>query len=913
MKNIWLASCALIAASGGGGAAVGQTAPPVAPATAAATAFDANDIIITATRRSQVLSDVPIAVSAVSAEQLQNSGGSDIRQLNQLAPSLLVSSATNEASGVARIRGIGTVGENPGLESSVAVFIDGVYRSRTGVGLTELGEVDRIEVLRGPQGTLFGRNASAGLINIITKGPSFDLGGNAEASYGNFNYYRLAGSVTGPVVGDKIAARIDGVYVKRDGLLLTDSISGRKTGDRDRYLIRGQLLIKPTDDLSIRLIGDYSHKAEECCAAAFLSPARNLSRDAQGNVVASPNSLIPIINALGGVINQSTGSTPFSRFDSITPGVNYHQRSKDYGLSGEVNWDLGAVKLTSISAYRVYEANNGSDADFENLDILRRNDLDRKFKTFTQELRLQGTAFANHLDFLVGAYYAHENLTVRDDLKFGADAERYSNCVLADNFARALGVGAALVNVADSSCFNRTTAAALLGSAAVPASVKGQIALLSGLSSPANSIGGFRSVANAIGFPTASPLFGGTGVVRDVFDQTSRNYAFFTHNVISIVPDKLLLTIGARYTNEQKTLDTSFNHNNTFCAALRASPLAALGGLPCAINGTSGTGFTTATDPGATKNEDRVTGAAILSYKPSKAVLTYASYSRGYKAGGFNLDTSALNAAKPQASNLRFEPELVTNYELGAKLDLRQFKLNGALFYEEFDQFQLNTFNGVNFEVTNIQGCADSVAGGTNTVATTVTCASNRARPGVVSKGAELEAFIYPAKDVTFTAGFTYQDTKYAKNLTGLGGIPLAPTLFQLPGSQLSNASVYTTTGSVAWTPAIDENFSALAYLDFRYQSDLNTGSDLDAEKMQNGFILVNARIGLYGKGHRYGIELWSQNLLNQQYQQVAADAPLQGGGTINATAKYGTSTNQLYIVFPAEPRTFGVTVRAKF
>ena len=167
MKTILLATTAALILPT---AAFAQTAPNPAPnatapaaqtaQTTAATA-DANEIIVTATRRNQVLSDVPIAVSAVSAEQLKNSGGSDIRQLNQLAPSLLVSTATTDSNAAARIRGIGTVGENPGLESSVAVFIDGVYRSRTGVGLTELGEVERIEVLRGPQGTLFGRNASA--------------------------------------------------------------------------------------------------------------------------------------------------------------------------------------------------------------------------------------------------------------------------------------------------------------------------------------------------------------------------------------------------------------------------------------------------------------------------------------------------------------------------------------------------------------------------------------------------------------------------------------------------------------------------------------------------------------------------------------------------------------------------------
>ena len=121
--------------------------------------------------------DVPLAVSAVTAETLQNSRRQRHSAAEPAQPSLLVSSTSTEASGSARIRGIGTVGDNPGLESSVAVFIDGVYRSRTGVGLTELGEIDRIEVLRGPQGTLFGRNASAGLISIITKKPSFTIGG----------------------------------------------------------------------------------------------------------------------------------------------------------------------------------------------------------------------------------------------------------------------------------------------------------------------------------------------------------------------------------------------------------------------------------------------------------------------------------------------------------------------------------------------------------------------------------------------------------------------------------------------------------------------------------------------------------------------------------------------------------------
>ncbi|MGH8760423.1 MAG: TonB-dependent receptor plug domain-containing protein, partial [Burkholderiales bacterium] len=145
---------------------------------------DEPEIVVTAQGRAQLLSDVPVAISAVNAEALQNSGANDIRQLNQVAPSLLVSSTGSEANGSARIRGIGTVGDNPGLESSVPVFIDGVYRSRSGIGLNELGEIDRVEVQRGPQGTLGGRNSSAGLISIYSKKPQFEFGGNGELTYG---------------------------------------------------------------------------------------------------------------------------------------------------------------------------------------------------------------------------------------------------------------------------------------------------------------------------------------------------------------------------------------------------------------------------------------------------------------------------------------------------------------------------------------------------------------------------------------------------------------------------------------------------------------------------------------------------------------------------------------------------------
>ena len=870
MKSVWLVSVAALVVP----MAVRAQVPAAAPTSAEAVdSRDANEIIVTATRRSQVLSDVPIAVSAVSAEQLQNSGGTDIRQLNQLAPSLLVSSATNESNGAARIRGVGTVGENPGLESSVAVFIDGVYRSRTGVGLTDLGPIERIEVLRGPQGTLFGRNASAGLINITTAMPKFEAGGAAEATYGNFNNIRLMGSLTGPIAGDKVAFRIDGVYNKRDGFL-RDVVSGRDLNNRDRFLVRGQLLLKPSDDLTVRLIGDYNQKNEECCGAAILSPTVGLTRNATtGEVIRGPNGIVNLVTALGGQYRTATNGDPYVYETSLTPGANYNQRTRDWGASAEINYDLGNATLTSITGYREFKNKSAQDADFNQIDLLKRSDANRKFQTFTQELRLQGNAFDDRLDYLFGAYFSKEKLRTDDNLTYGSDFERYYNAQ----------IGAAAPGVT------------------------------------------LQTFANAIGYvtPTGQSLLNNTGIVQGgYFKQQSTNYAFFTHNVVSIIPDKVLLTLGLRYTNEKKELESVFISNNNFCGALRRfsgnlGGLAALRplvqGVSCIINNTPGPGFAAGT-PGTERKEDEFTGTAVLSVKPVDEVLVYASYSRGYKAGGYNLDTSALNAAAPSATNLQFAQELVNAFELGGKLDLREFKLNAALFYQKFDDFQLNTFNGVNFEVANIEGCSTDLGGRDRDLIAGNSACTGKRKPGLIAKGVELEAFFYPIDDFTLSAGATYTDTRYADQLTGLNGASLAPTLFQLPGQLLSNSSNYVVTSSAAWTPQINEGLSALVYFDMRYTSALNTGSDLDIEKVQPGFVVANARVGLYGKDRKWGIELWAQNLFDEVYQQVAADAPLQGSGTMRAVQRgLSQSASQVFVTFPAEPRTYGVTLRTKF
>ena len=922
MKTIWtnsvapaaLATALMLGASPAMAQDATTTTATATPDTDAASVDETADatstgvIVVTAQGRSQALADVPIAVSAVSAETLQNSGASDIREVNQVAPSLLVSSTGNEANGSARIRGIGTVGDNPGLESSVPVFIDGVYRSRSGTALGELGPIDRVEILRGPQGTLGGRNSSAGLISIYTAPPEFDFHGYGAFTYGNFDAIKVEAGVNAPL-GETVAARVDGIYFKRDGFY-NDVVNGGTINNRDRYMVRGQVLFEPSESLSFRLIGDYSKKDEACCAATFVQPdfaplatispgLDSFARPSGGPALTSTaNPIIPILLGLGQDPRALTQST-FNRDLYITPGRSYEGRTTDWGISGELNYDFGDTKLTSITGYRTYENWQASDNDYTGVDILYRAPGDfagaRDFKTFTQELRLNGTAFNDKLDWLIGGYYAHEKLQVRDNLRFGNDYGTFASCRIALALQPSLGpLGITVPDPNNANCLS-ATASAVIGSGAV--------------------------------FGAATPLFlaglnnlstiNDKGSTGDIYNQTSDNFAVFTHNIIHLT-DSLNLTLGLRYTNETKKFDATFGNDNTACptnrallSPLLATPLAALAGgiigLSCQGNSTSELDGVSIADK---RKEDALTGTAVLSYKPGPDWMTYASYTRGYKAGGFNLDRSALSnpvAGNPavvgSTANLQFDDETVTAYEIGVKYATRAFSTSLALFRQEFSNFQLNTFNGSVFLVQNVNGCtADLGTTDSDASAATGACDMDDVSYGVVAKGVEFEANLSPVRDLIATMGITYSDTRYRDDLVGRDtGAPLDPALRLLPGDNMSNAPEWVGTTSLTWTPPIGSGgMKGLFYINARMMGDYNTGSDLLYGKEQDGYVTVNGRIGITGPDRRWGVELWGQNLFDKGYTQVAFNTPF-------------VAPQQTYSAFLAEPRTYGVTVRAGF
>ncbi len=907
-----------------------------------------SEIIVTAQGRSQQLADVPVAISAVNSETLKNSGANDIRQLNQVAPSLLVSSTGTEANGSARIRGIGTVGDNPGLESSVAVFIDGVYRSRSGIGLNELGEIERIEVQRGPQGTLGGRNSSAGLISIVSVKPNFaGFSGSAEATYGNYDQIRLGGGVNVPL-GETVAARVDAVYVKRDGFY-NDPANDTDVNNRNRIFVRGQMLFEPSSDITVRLIADYSKRDERCCGAVYIDRSVNPFIGDLNNVAvplstgslppASGNNIINVLRDLG----QDLGAfnAGYSRNLSVTPGRGYGGETEDKGISGQLEWNFGNATLTSITAYREYDSSQAGDLDYGTVDILyRTDDSSRGFKTFTQELRLQGEAFDGKFDWLIGGFYADEKLSVTDRTRFGAQYGRYAACRLVTG-----GGLAALYSPTSPGCL-----------AARPA--------LFGAASPL--------VYGAFDQLDAIRDKGSTG---DVYRQSSRNYALFTHNIVHIT-DTIDATLGLRYTNERKRFRASFGNDNTACVTNQGlvggfinptSPLFNAGlfgvsnsllALSCVGNSTSELNGVSIRDK---RSEDEFTGTAILSWKATDDLLVYGSYSRGYKAGGFNLDRSALKpptatfasrgGAQALVGNLQFDPEKVNAYELGAKYATGPFSLTVAAFRQDFQNFQLNTFDGTVFIVQTVNGCGSSLNGADrdqsvrvaspnfvnptivagagfslDPAAATGACPAGDVGSGVRSQGVELEASLRPSRDVTVNMGLTYAQTKYRKNLVGTSdGTPLSPSLRKLPGDNLSNAPELVATGSFAWTPDIGSSgLSGLFYVDTRLTDDYNTGSDLFPQKEQDGYAIFNARIGVRGADERWAVEFWAQNLFDKNYAQVAFNSPVQEGGS--GVPPFAAGLNpapfvdpqypggrQLFSQFLAEPRTYGITLRGKF
>ena len=829
-----------------------QETAPAADAEDTPTTLSA--ITVTAQKREEALQDVPISITALSEQLLLDTGVRDVKDLQVLVPGLTVTSTQSEAQTTARIRGIGTVGDNAGLESSVGVVIDGVYRPRNGVGFGDLGEIERIEVLKGPQGTVFGKNTSAGVINVITRRPHYGTAVEGEITVGNYDALGVAGSFN-TAIGENAAFRVYAAKRKRDGFMDVRTGAGPRTetedADQNFHSLRGQLLIEPTDSLDINVIADFTSREENCCAGVTV---------VRGATAA-------IVDALSPDSGVAPVADPFARVAWSNRST--EQDIKDKGISAEVNWItpwFGEATLTSITAQRQWDAINGLDFDFSSADILfRPADEDESltaFDTFTQEFRLTGAT--ESIDWMVGTFYSDEDLDRNESYRIGGAYEPYLSIALLS-----------LVNP-----------------------VFGQRA-----DAP-------RFLADATGRAPGT-VFAGLGAL-DQYRQNAKSLALFTNNTWHAT-EALDLTLGLRYTHEDKELLSTYSNPNGSpgCAAmlgpggqqriaqallLRGVPAAALPSVIPQVIGFSCLPWAIPLHNGRSTFQEREekewSGTLKAAYRWNENVMTYASAARGYKAGGFNLDrvqsANGLSSAGQgiiPVNDTSFPGEFVDSYELGTKTTWADgnLLLNATLFHQTYSDFQLNSFLGTSFVVRSI--------------------------PEAVSQGIDTEVLWQPAavRGLMLQAGLTYADTRYGDDIPGGDFVEPTGQLYKLPGSRVSFAPLWSGAGSATYEWDFGSSLIGRFNIGAKYMSDYNTGSDLDVEKEQEGYSVVNARIGFGAKNRSWMVELWGQNIFDEEYAQVGFDAPLQ-----NVSPVPGNPFNS-YNAFLGAPATYGVTLRFNY
>ena len=844
--------------------APGPTASPTPGNSNVSSGYTVDTVVVTAQKRKENLQDVPIVVTVVNRQLLQDSGVRDIKDLSKLTSGLTVTSTASEASTTARIRGVGTVGDNPGLEPSVGVVIDGVYRPRNGVGFNDLGDVDQIEVLKGPQGTLFGKSTSAGVINITTAEPTFKTGGSAEFTAGNYNEVGGSAEVHGalPILGgDKVAASLYFADRHRDGFYDVNTGQGPRTDgasdNEDFYTIRGQLLFRPDSNFTGRLILDYTHRDETCCAAVVKSNSLPLSP--------SPLNVQAIVAALGGAGGgEAQTPDPYNRVASQNrPST---QNIIDEGVSYQADYKIPSINaaITSITAFRNWKLLDGNDLDFSNADLFFTPSTDAnstQFQDFSQELRFAGTY--GKLDYLVGGFYANEYL--RDNFEF--EVGNQFNTYLSE--------------------------------------------LFSGGADP-------NFLADTFG-PNAN--FPGGSASMDRYRQRDDDYALFTNDTYHFT-SKFDINVGVRYTIDNKVLNSS-NQNvggNTGqgCSTIDGSLPVQLGLIPQALLNTVCLPFFSPAFNNFQNHQSESTsntsGTVKAVYRWSPQLLTYVSYAKGFKAGGFNLDrtgcpngltvaqggpcpvytvptvptTQFLGTAGEQLvtaitanTNTFFKPEYSDSIEAGAKTTLfdRKLLLNGSLFYEKFSNFQYNTFNGLVFVVDSL--------------------------PAVYSKGLDTDFLWRPIRDLNVQGGLTIASTRFShSDGDAASGILASSGFLGAAGSRLPLAPQYSASLEGTYTYRLPADYMVRFNLGTKFNSRYNTGSDEDPRKEQTGYFVTDGRIIFGPSSGRYDIELWGENLFDTNYEQVAFDSGFQNAPT-NATG--------LIDAFLGNPRTFGATLRAKF
>ncbi|MDJ0642204.1 MAG: TonB-dependent receptor [Erythrobacter sp.] len=832
---------------------------------------EGNLIIVTASKREQTLQETPISVSVTTGETLEDAQIRDVLDLQTVTPSLRVSQLQTSSASTFIIRGFGNGDNNFGVEPSVGVFIDGVFRSRSAAALNDLPNVQRIEVLNGPQSTLFGKNASAGVISVVTREPQFDFGGSVEASYGNFNALVLKADITGPI-SENIAFSLDGSYNRRDGY--ADIVNlGEEQNDRNRWSARGQLLIEPTPDIKIRAIVDYSQIDEVCCQV--------------GTLVSGPT--VAGINAVGGQIGSADTFFDYTAFLNAVPT----NEVDNYGGSIQVDWNAGPISVTSITSYRELKNFFLSDIDYTSADIATET-RDQDVETFTQEIRITSD-FDGPINFLLGGYYFDEAITQDSAIQNGTQIRDFFEILAGGNPVDVLtgapsvfnGVEAAIGLPQESIFLTPLLTSEQFSMENTSWSIFGTVDFepFDGLVLTA----GFNYTDDEKQFALAQQSF-------DPLGQVNLVDAF----IVGGIAQALMIPPG------QVTPDViaGFASNPATAPFFQGITAAALDPAQNQLLGLAAFQFQppfltipNSVEPGET-NDDEFTYLLRAAWEVTPDVNVYASYATGFKASSVNLSrdsrpspadftpgpggstilappSNILNAglALPNLSTgTRFAgPEEAEVYEVGLKAQFDGFGFNLAIFDQTIQGFQSFTFTGTGFELRNA---------GEQSV-----------------QGFEFDTTILPTDGLVLTFAVTHLDPVFDE-FTG-------SVLGDLSGVRPGGIPSWAISTSATYSHEFDDGSELVTRLDYNHESntDINNGLPTFNAALGNDLIfrrevnLVNASM-TYKLANGLEVGVWGRNILDDQFIQTVFDGVAQSG-TVSG--------------YPSAPRTYGGVVRFKF
>lgn len=745
-------------------------------------------ITVTARRRAESMQDTPIAISAVTGEGLQARGIENVTQIGDFTPNVKFNSSVpvsaSNATAAIFIRGIGQNDYQLSADPGVGLYLDGVFISR-GVGnVLDVLNIERIEVLRGPQGTLFGRNTIGGAVSVVTKKPGRELAGLVEGTTGQFGRVQIKGNVDLPL-GEGIYSSLAGFYHKRDGYVKGIVLGAPDLGDTDNLAGRFALRLEPSSDLTIDLAVDGSRTRENSAPNVAIAidenaPAAQYWNAAYSGAAATCTSTTnPARFTNPACFNSQWAVGPYRHggtFSAISPifangNPKPYQSGSDvniWGVSGTLEWKLADnVTFKSITAYRKVTGFWTRDSDHSPASIIQTNS-DWKQDQFSQEVQLLGDLADGKLNWVVGGYYADEAGNHQD-----------------------------LVNIVD--------AVFLSG------------AVLEG-----------------------------------------KSLAFFGQATYELAPG-LNLTGGIRWTEDEKT----FGNANQFVVEAGF-----LTGAPFNPDGSGlqdGDPLMGPLGQTSTIKDKAWTPMASLSYRFSPEVLTYLSYSKGFKGGGFTQ-----RVFPPFAFIPSFQPETSETYEFGFKTDLldRAVRLNGAMFMNNYKNLQITVNDPTLGFAPIIQNAAEARI-----------------------QGFELELLAVPVAGLRIDAGLGYLDAKYRKvDIRALNAGVTTKT-------KLQNAPEWTMSAGVSYAIEAGDIGSFQPRVDWSYRSRVYNDAVNTPLLVQDGYHLINASVAFNDPSETWGMTLGVKNLTKEVYL---------GSGYADS---FGGITEGVY----GRPREWYLSARYKF